>query len=257
MKNSVPVAISGNSFTNRANATLYVPYGSKAAYEAADYWKEFKEIIEVVDVTDISQMDNVIYIDEMEAVRGLEAVISIKMKNSAEIRAFQFDLYLPQGVTVVKSAKGKIQGALSPGRLPDEDEHTLTFSEHDGFIRFLCGSQYDETFTGNDGETATLRVNITEDMEEGDHALQLKDMKLTETDISKFYTAELIETTVTIGGQGSYVVGDVNGDGDVDTQDAIKVIQHYLGKNPTDFNAQAADVNDDGDIDTQDAILII
>jgi hypothetical protein len=185
------------------------------------------------------------------------ADLSIKMKNTAEIRGFQFDLYLPEGMTVVKSEKGRIQGSLSPGRLPDEDEHELTFSEHDGFIRFLCSSQYDETFTGNDGEIATLKVNIAEDMEAGDHAIQMKNMKLTETDISKFYTAELIETTVTIGGQGSYVMGDVNLDGDVDTQDAIKVIQHYLGKNPTDFNAQAADVNGDGDIDTQDAILII
>ena len=31
-----------------ANATLYVPKGSKAAYEAADGWKDFKEIVEVV-----------------------------------------------------------------------------------------------------------------------------------------------------------------------------------------------------------------
>ena len=28
-------------------ATLYVPYGCKNAYEAAEYWKEFKEIIEM------------------------------------------------------------------------------------------------------------------------------------------------------------------------------------------------------------------
>ncbi|MBR5656301.1 MAG: leucine-rich repeat domain-containing protein [Prevotella sp.] len=34
------------TFSNRANATLYVPAGSKTLYEAADYWKEFKEIIE-------------------------------------------------------------------------------------------------------------------------------------------------------------------------------------------------------------------
>jgi hypothetical protein len=33
------------SFPKRA--TLYVPVGSKAAYEAADYWKEFKEIVEM------------------------------------------------------------------------------------------------------------------------------------------------------------------------------------------------------------------
>ena len=41
-----PIAIESNTFTNRANATLYVPKGSMAAYQAADYWKEFKEIVE-------------------------------------------------------------------------------------------------------------------------------------------------------------------------------------------------------------------
>jgi hypothetical protein len=41
-----PVAIELLTFTYRASATLYVPIGSKAAYEAADYWKDFKEIIE-------------------------------------------------------------------------------------------------------------------------------------------------------------------------------------------------------------------
>ena len=41
-----PLSISRETFSNRANATLYVPAGSKEAYEAADYWKEFKEIKE-------------------------------------------------------------------------------------------------------------------------------------------------------------------------------------------------------------------
>ena len=42
-----PIDVSENVFSNRANATLYVPVGCKAAYEAADYWKEFKEIREL------------------------------------------------------------------------------------------------------------------------------------------------------------------------------------------------------------------
>ena len=41
-----PVAITSDDFSNRRNATLYVPIGSKPDYEAADYWKEFKQIIE-------------------------------------------------------------------------------------------------------------------------------------------------------------------------------------------------------------------
>ena len=44
---NVPLSIFSNSFNNRTTATLYVPYGSKSAYEAADYWNEFKEIIEM------------------------------------------------------------------------------------------------------------------------------------------------------------------------------------------------------------------
>jgi len=48
VKNPTPVTLSsGDVFSNRANATLYVPAGSKAAYEGADYWKEFKAIVEM------------------------------------------------------------------------------------------------------------------------------------------------------------------------------------------------------------------
>ena len=54
--NPTPVAITQNVFTNRTNATLYVPKGSKDAYKAADYWKEFKEIIEI-DPTGIDQIN--------------------------------------------------------------------------------------------------------------------------------------------------------------------------------------------------------
>ena len=41
-----PLTIYSGTFSNRANATLYVPAGSKAAYQSANYWKDFKEIVE-------------------------------------------------------------------------------------------------------------------------------------------------------------------------------------------------------------------
>ena len=211
MNNETPISIESSVFSNRTNATLYVPAGSKAAYEAADYWKEFKEIVEMEETpaqesedTDISQMDNVIY------------------------RSFQFDLYLPNGVSVVKSAKGKIQGALSPNRLPEEDEHQLTFSEQaDGAIRFLCSSQYDETFTGSDGEIATLQIDTSKEMEDGDYAIILKNVILNETDISKFYETPLVKSTLTIK---SFMLGDVNGDGVVDIADAVRIVNLIVGK---------------------------
>ena len=46
VERATPVTVSSSTFSNRANATLYVPKGSKVAYQAANYWKEFKEIVE-------------------------------------------------------------------------------------------------------------------------------------------------------------------------------------------------------------------
>ena len=42
-----PPSIDYDTFSNRKNATLYVPCGCKAAYESKSYWREFKEIIEM------------------------------------------------------------------------------------------------------------------------------------------------------------------------------------------------------------------
>lgn len=48
MARETPVTISSSVFSNRANATLYVPVGSKTKYQSANYWKEFKEIKEII-----------------------------------------------------------------------------------------------------------------------------------------------------------------------------------------------------------------
>lgn len=202
--------------------------------------------------TDISSMNNVIYLNKVEASADSQINLSIKMKNSAAIRGFQFDIYLPEGVTVVKSAKGKIIGSLSDGRLPEDDEHTLTINEQsDGALRFLCGSMYDETFTGNDGEVATLTVKIAENMQDGDYAIILRNMKLTETDINNYYQTEYVKSTLTIK---SYTIGDINDDGKIDVSDYIGIANHILGNAQEGFNVKAADVNQDGIVDVSDYI---
>ena len=202
--------------------------------------------------TDISSMNNVIYMNKIEASADSQINLSFRMKNTASIRGFQFDVYLPEGVTVVKSAKGKIVGSLSEGRLPEDDEHTLTINEQsDGALRFLCGSMYDETFTGNDGEVATLTVKIAENMQDGDYAIILRNMKLTETDINNYYQTEFVKSTLTIK---SYTIGDINDDGKIDVSDYIGIANHILGNAQEGFNVKAADVNQDGIVDVSDYI---
>ena len=245
-----PIAISDNTFLYdcNSNATLYVPVGSKSAYEAAICWQDFKEIIEKEDAFFV---DNAVYLNDALAQQGGKTTLSLKMKNTAAIRGFQFDLYLPEGVTAAKNSKGKILGELSAGRLPAEDGHTLSLSEQsDGAIRFLCSSQYyDDTFTGNDGEIVTLQVNIAEGMAEGDYLVQLKDMKLTESNIEKYYETDLLRSYLTIK---SYVIGDINSDKKVDVSDYTGVANYIHGNTPQNFFVNAADVDENGIIDVSD-----
>ena len=205
--------------------------------------------------TDISQLDNVIYVPNTELKAGAQNfTISINMKNSALIRGFQFDLYLPDGVTVAKSSKGKILASLNPNRLPEDDEHTLTMQERaDGSITFLCGSQYPEDFIGNEGELISLTVNVAETMEDGEYPIVLQNMELTETDINKYYDHSRIKSTLTIS---SYMLGDINDDGIVNVRDYIGVANHILGNTPEGFIEKAGDVNEDGTINVRDYIGI-
>ena len=49
VENPSPISIDNFTFSSREYTTLYVPVGAKAAYQEADYWKDFKEIIEKYD----------------------------------------------------------------------------------------------------------------------------------------------------------------------------------------------------------------
>ena len=86
-----PLSISSGTFSNRANATLIVPVGSKAAYQAADYWKEFKRIVEFVegDVNGDGESDVVDVVDIARYVVGTPAEtfvpILADIDNSGEV----------------------------------------------------------------------------------------------------------------------------------------------------------------------------
>ena len=121
------------------------------------------------------------------------------MKNTAEIRGFQFNLYLPEGVTIAQNTKGKPLASLSSGRRGEFDEHTLSVGKQDdGSFLFLCGSLSEDTFLGNDGEIATVTLNISTNIAKGEYPVIIKNQKLTENDISKYYEKAYVETYIDI-----------------------------------------------------------
>jgi hypothetical protein len=157
--------------------------------------------------TDVSTLDNVIYISPFEAASNGETQVSIRMKNTVGIRGFQFDLYLPEGMTASVSSSGKIQASLVSSRLPEGDEHQLPTSiQPDGAVRFLCNSQYYyENYAAGDDIVLTLNVDVSEDMEEGDYPIDLKKIKLSESNISNSYQTALVRSKVTVSSSPGFI----------------------------------------------------
>lgn len=245
--------------TNGEIYTEPIPINSDATLKAIAYdndeEKEPSDILErqyTVKNNSVTDLDNTIYIEPMRVFAGDEMTLSIKMKNSATIRGFQFNLYLPSGVSAVTNAKGKIQASLNADRFDVDDEHTLSATEqNDGSILFLCGSQYEEDFIGNDGEVATVTLNVSENMKVGDYPITLKDIKISESDISNYYETSNFSANLTVL---HYILGDINGDQKVDVSDYIGIANRIHGNTPDGFIEKVADVDDSGDVDISDYI---
>ena len=156
------------------------------------------------EATDVSTMDNLIYVMPLTAAQGDQSVdLCFAMKNSAEIRGFQMNIFLPEGVTAAKTSTGKYQYSLNNSRLPEGHDQQAVFSEHasdeGNYILVTCNSQYpDECFSIGDGQVMTFKVNIADDMELGDYPVIIREMKLSETDISKYYVTDYVEGTLTV-----------------------------------------------------------
>ncbi len=51
--------------------------------------------------------------------------------------------------------------------------------------------------------------------------------------------------------------GDVNSDGNVNSSDALLILQHAVGSNPVNFNKNLADMNNDNRINSSDALTVL
>ena len=231
--------------------------------------------------TDVSAIDNVIYIESFQASAGTTALeLSIKMKNTAAIRGFQFDLVLPEGMTPVEE-DGEYVYWLNADRAPKKAGgqfyHSLEVTrQDDGSYRFLCGAQQDKTFIGNNGEVAVIQVDLAEGMSAGDYPITMKYVKLTETDISVYYLTEEVVSTLTVieGGTTPVLLDETseeapeasNGAVDVLVKRTIKANEWSTICLPFDMTAaqvKAAFGNDvqlaefiDYEIDDEDNIII-
>jgi hypothetical protein len=250
----VPIPIDINTFNFRQYSALNVPYGSKAAYEVADYWKEFKEIIELEpQPTDISTLADAIYIEPFSGRIDDDVNIEVKLKNAETVTSYGFELVLPEGMSIKVTSDKEFDNevTLNSNR---HNNHTVSTNKLDnGNYKVAVASMSSKALADNDGLVLTIKSSIDKEMALGNHPIKIVNPLVVYSDATK-PTVKPTLTTITIE---DYMTGDVDGDGTIDLADAVLVINYYVGKTVTTFNAKAADVDGDGVIDLADAVKII
>ncbi|MBQ0158459.1 MAG: hypothetical protein KBS47_05585, partial [Bacteroidales bacterium] len=204
--------------------------------------------------TDISTLSNAIYIEPFDAFCGSTAEVVVKMKNTIAPTGFQFNMYLPDGVSVVEDADGFCDVTLSTTRTTPQKTNTFDASiVSDGSLMVLAASTKNYAFTGTDGEVVRINLDIDKELEEGEYPIILRNIELTD-DSGTPYRVPYLKTTMTAN---AYKIGDVNADGTVSVADFSAIASHILENTPAGFVAKAADVNEDGFVSVSDLSSLV
>ena len=178
------------------------------------------------------------FIEDFAIQRGQTAQVEILLDNETQYTAFQADMYLPEGLTIVEGSC-----ALTGRKASD---HTLSTSIlPDGAIRLMSYSMRVNAYKGNNGALVTFQVTASETLNIP-ATVALKNIRFTSTDGTE---AVFADTQCSI-----YLVGDVNGDGLVNIADVTSLIDLLLANG--EWSAKV-DVNGDGNISIADVTTLI
>ena len=250
--NPQPIELeNAETFSNRANATLYVPAGSVEAYKEAKYWKEFKEILPIggtdvtIETTDVTSMADAIYFLPVTAKAGADVVVPIRLKNSQPAAAYQLELVLPEGLSVVKATMTEKMGTAFS---------LATNDKGNGIYKMSAYNLMGKTVAAGDETVINVTLHVAAATSADTYVALLQKLMYSNA-AGEAIRPNNITTTVTVG-ETEFEKGDANGDGKINVADIVAILNYTLEKPQRDFVFAAADVNNDGDVDVADLVML-
>ena len=211
-------------------------------------------LIAKAEATDVSQYENVVFPVSTTGSAGSMVTVSVEMNNTVSATGFQFDVVLPEGITVATDEDGFDLIELSETRTTSrKTDFFSSVLQSDGSIRVMCSSTTSHTFEGTSGEVCTMKLNIGDGLANGDYPIIFKNIKISDAD-ARAYRVNQVEATLVLN---NFIVGDTNGDGKVLVGDVIAMLNYILGARLDNFNTMAANVNGDGKILVGDVIAVL
>ena len=191
--------------------------------------------------------------DDIQGNTGTKVTLPIILKNSTDVKLCQFDLRLPNGVTVVTKSNGKLDASLTQRAA----NHSISSKRlSNGDYRFVISSLDSDAFTGNDGALVEITLDIPSGMAAGEYTVKVLNVELSVPNGNDLRVVKPSDTESKLT-VSSYKPGDVNNDGSVSVTDVGCIINYILEQVPSTFVFAAADMNNDGEVSVTDVGIII
>lgn len=197
--------------------------------------------------------DDRIIVEAITATKGQQVAFSIDLENkTTDLTAYQFDLTLPDGISLSSNDKGKFI-VTKTGRYED-DSQMLNISKTEGnTYRFVSFSMSNDVITGMSGAILNASLTIGASINDGSYEATIANIVVTKTDGTQLKLKEAKFNIVVT----NVIKGDANGDGEVNVSDIVEIVNYIMGKPSANFVLAAADLNGDGEINVTDIVKVV
>ena len=225
-----------------ANAVVWVPGGSEAAYRATDYWKKF------------SQIKGTYTLDEALNVEGGDLHFITSGQYPWTVMVDDNDVpYAQSGNAGVHSSTSELTATVTVDRASTLSFDFKAWGEGTSTYWDRCSFYLDDVEVFAKG--AYMNSNwetFSVDLTSGTHRLKWSYTK----DSSVNYTGDFFAIDNVAIGSGS-LRGDVNNDGVVNITDVTVLISAVMAENFANINTTNADMNGDSFINITDVTMLI
>lgn len=221
------------------------------AYQTTAPWSNFNNIVAIKEEEKPAEdnPENYVFAEDGKGTAGKDITLSLSMNNKVKVTGFQCDVYLPEGVTFVKDDEGFEKISLSTKRTSEKETDYFSYrTQESGAMRILCSSTTSKTFSGNEGEVATMMLHIDKNLTPGIYPIVIKNIVLSDS-LAQTYRNNEMKAVLTVV---DYEFGDANNDKEINVGDYTAIASYIQGAKGNEFVEDAADVNRDGIIDVGD-----
>ena len=196
--------------------------------------------------------DDIIRVANVDAYKGKNVAVGVTLINkSTDLRAYQFDLTLPSGISLAKDGNGNYL-VTKTSRYEDEDQALQVTLLENNTYRFVSYSMESKRITGTSGALLNIILNVASTHTAGTFEANIDNIVFTKTNGTQIKLNSAKFNIVV----HKAMLGDANGDGEINVGDIVEIVKDILHKTTSRFVREAADVNEDGEINVTDIVLV-